>query len=78
MDRFEYVRLPLALIPDEIIQEYQLHRLAHNGHIYCEIHRGMYGLPQMGILANNLLTQQLTPFGYYQLQHTPGLWQHRW
>jgi hypothetical protein len=38
----------------------------------------MYGLPQAGILANQLLTKRLEPHGYYQCRHTPGLWRHKW
>ncbi len=39
----------------------------------------MYGLPQAGILANQLLEQRLAAIeGYYQCQHTPGLWRHIW
>jgi hypothetical protein len=38
----------------------------------------MYGLPQAGILANQLLTKRLEPQGYYQYRHTPGLWRHKW
>jgi hypothetical protein len=38
----------------------------------------MYGLPQAGILANQLLTKRLAPHGYYQCRHTPGLWHHKW
>jgi hypothetical protein len=34
----------------------------------------MHGLPQAGILANNLLKQRLCARGYYQCQHMPGLW----
>ena len=36
----------------------------------------MYGLPQAGILANNLLTKCLAEKGYYQSQYTPGVWKH--
>ncbi len=38
----------------------------------------MYGLPQAGIMANKLLEQQLSARGYYQCQHTLGLWRHMW
>ncbi len=38
----------------------------------------MYALPQDGILANKLLEQCLAIRGYYQCQHTPGLWHHMW
>ena len=29
MDRYEYMKLPLRIIPDEIIQQYKLHDLEH-------------------------------------------------
>jgi hypothetical protein len=38
----------------------------------------MYGLPQARILANKLLEECLAIRGYYQYQHTPGLWHHMW
>ena len=41
-----------------------------------EIQRGLYGLPQSGILANKILRERLKPHGYYKLPHTPGLWKH--
>ena len=41
-----------------------------------EIQRGMYGLPQAGILANKLLRERLAVHGYFELPHTPGLWKH--
>jgi hypothetical protein len=36
----------------------------------------MYGLPQAGILVNKLLKKHLAIRGYYQCQHTSGLWHH--
>jgi hypothetical protein len=45
MSRFEYMRLPLAIIPQEIIDAYNLMPMVHNGRVYIEIRRGMYGLP---------------------------------
>jgi hypothetical protein len=39
----------------------------------------MYGLPQAGILMQNLLKKQLNQHGYQQSKVTPGLWKHdRW
>ena len=73
----EYMRIPIGLIPPEIIAEYNLMALVHNGYIYIRISKGMYGLPQAGILANKLLETRLQPHGYYQCRHTPGLWKHR-
>jgi hypothetical protein len=36
----------------------------------------MYGLPQAGIIAQELLTEQLLKAGYTQRTTTPGFWQH--
>jgi hypothetical protein len=76
MSRYEYMRLPIALIPDEIIEQYNLLPLVRNGHVHVEIRRGMYGLPQAGIIANQLLTKNLAEDGYAPCVHTPGLWKH--
>eukprot|EP00957_Ditylum_brightwellii_P150137 11433157-Ditylum_brightwellii.AAC.1 len=43
-----------------------------------EIRKGMYGLPQAGILANKLSMERLSEHRYYPVQHTPGLWCHKW
>jgi hypothetical protein len=76
MARYEYMFLPISLIPQEIIDEYNLMEKVHNGRIYIEIQRGMYGLPQSGILAQDLLTKRLAKHGYRPCRHTPGLWKH--
>ena len=31
MDRYEYMKLPLKIVPEEIIQQYNLRNLAHKG-----------------------------------------------
>jgi hypothetical protein len=78
LDRFEYVRVRLEDIPDEFVAEYELLRFARDGWIYFEIRRGVYGLPQSGKLANDLLAKRLNAAGYYQALTTPGLWRHKW
>ena len=59
LDRPEYMRMPLDLIPEDFQNAYQLQEKAKNGYVYMEIQKGMYGLPQAGILANKLLKEQL-------------------
>jgi hypothetical protein len=56
MARFEYMKLPLALIPNKITSQYNLTSLASNGYVYLEIHKGMPGLKQAGRIANDHLT----------------------
>jgi len=78
MKRREYMRIKVDLIPVEFMDEYNLHNKVYNGYVYCEIRRGMYGLPQAGIIANQQLKKRLAPHGYYEVPHTPGLWRHTW
>ena len=47
--------IPIKLIPQEFIDLYQLQDKIKNGFLYCEIIRGMYGLPESGSLDNKLL-----------------------
>jgi hypothetical protein len=73
---FEYMRIPIELIPQEITAEYNLFSLVSDGHVYIEVQKGMYGLPQARILANQLLALSLAIHGYHQTKFTPGLWRH--
>jgi hypothetical protein len=61
---YEYMRLPLTILPHDIIEKYDLKRLAVNGWVYLKIRKGMYGLKQAGLLENQLLQKRLKPFGY--------------
>ncbi len=77
MARYEYMRLRIADMPEDVIVHYKLTDIAtHNGYIYCEIQKGMYGLPQAGIIAQQLLKKRLKVHGYHQSTITPGLWKH--
>jgi hypothetical protein len=76
MDRFEYMEMPIKLIPQEIINLYKLQSNVKEGYVYMEIRKGMYGLPQAGILVNKLLRERLAVNGYREQPHTPGLWKH--
>ena len=78
LDRPEYVRIKLSDIPQEFIDEYDLTTFARDGWIYFEITKGVYGLKQSGKLANDLLTDRLAEYDYYQCHTTPGLWRHKW
>jgi hypothetical protein len=77
LPRFENMKILLSRFPEEIIQKYNLNALAVDGWVYIEIRKGMYGLKQAGLLANQLLQTRLAPFGYYPARHTPGLWLHK-
>ncbi len=79
MTRYEYMRLKLADMPDDTIEHYKLRDVATpDGYVYCEIQKGMHGLPQAGIIAQELLAKGLKEHGYSQSETTPGLWKHEW
>ncbi|EJK49677.1 hypothetical protein THAOC_31417, partial [Thalassiosira oceanica] len=77
LKRPEYIRMKLSDIPDEIIREYNLRaRATPDESLYIKINKGMYGLPQAGLLANELLEKRLNKSGYHQSKLVPGLWTH--
>jgi hypothetical protein len=71
------MKMLLSRFPGEIVNKYNLDALAVDGWVYIEIRKGMYGLKQAGLLANQLLQTRSAPFGYYPARHTPGLWLHK-
>ena len=69
------MRIPLTIIPQEIIDTRDLKALVNKqGWIYMRIEKGVYGLKQARIIAKQELVKHMAPFGYHPVQHTPGLW----
>ncbi len=78
MKRYEYMRIKITDIPKEIINEYIISEIAMDDvNIYCEIQKGMYGLPQAGIIAQELPQECLPKARYRQSKIIPGLWTHK-
>ncbi len=76
LEYYEYMRTPIGLFPIWIVNKFDLLNKVVKGHIYLEMRRAVWGLPQAGILANKLLHKCLAPNGYYKCKQTPGLWRH--
>ena len=77
MARPKYMRMKLKDLPAEFVELYNLtDKVNSNGHIHIKIQKGMYGLPQAGILAQEFLKKCLNKHGYCQSPITPGLWCH--
>jgi hypothetical protein len=77
MERFECMRIPVKHIPQCIIDTYNLTPYIRHGSVIVEIRKGVYSLPQAGILvAYNRLIKQLATSGYFPSKHTPGLFCH--
>jgi len=71
--RYEYVRLKIADIPEDVIKPYNLREKATpDGSVYIEIRKGMYGLPQASVLVQQLLEKRLNKHRYTQSKIIPG------
>ena len=74
LPRYEYMRLCIADMPDDIVKHYNLRdKATPDGYVYCKIQKGMYGLPQAGIIAQQLLEERLGKHGYCQSKTFPSL-----
>ena len=76
MTEFEYMRMALRDIPNEIIQQYNLNSLQEDGWVYIQIEKGMPGLKQAGKIANDKLKLHMRTHGYIPCERTPALWRH--
>jgi hypothetical protein len=57
----EFVKIKINDIPEEIINKYKLcGKVTPNGFVYIIATKGMYGLPQAGLIANKLLERDST------------------
>ena len=72
------MRIAANLVPEEFIEMCNLQDKIKNGYISMRIIRGIYGLPQAERLASDLLKQCLAEEDYFEVDHTPGLFKHRW
>ena len=71
--------LKICNIPEDLALHYNLvSKVKSDGYVYTYIRRGMYGLPQLGLLAHQLLEKRLNTEGYSQDKLVSGLWTHSW
>ena len=53
------MQLFFYIIPQDIIDEYNLTEIVHNGKLYMNIWKGMYGLTQSGIISYDIFKKHL-------------------
>ena len=79
MDQSEYMRLKLINLPNSILYHYNLtENTTRDGYVYVRIKQGMYGMPKVGLIAQQLPEKQLNKKGYHQSGINPGIWKHKW
>ena len=75
---YEYMRFHIDMIPQEVIDEYNLMSIVENdGWCYVEIRKALYGLSQAGYISNIELKRVLAEEGYIPSKFTPGLFKHK-
>ena len=55
MQQYEYAQIPVRWVPADIMKKHNLQEKIHNGNVYVEIRKGMYGLKQAARLAYDRL-----------------------
>ena len=60
MAQYKCMHLKLCDIPEDVALHYNLaSKFKSYGYVYTEIKRGMYGLPQSGLIAQQLLEKRV-------------------
>ena len=60
MAQYKYMLLNLCDIPEDVSRHYNLAtKVKNDRYVYIKIRCGMYGLPQSGILSQQLLEKRL-------------------
>ena len=76
MKRYEYILVPVDMIPDGIFKEYKLNDLVQNNKVLVKIRKGLYGLPQVGQMSYEKLVTHLKHGDYIPTGNTPALFKH--
>ena len=77
MNRYKYIQLPFDIIPQEIINEYNLTNISHNVKVNIAIWKVMYGLSQSERIEHERFKNHLEKHRYQPIEFTPGIWNHK-
>ena len=59
MDRSEYIMIQISMIPQKIVDKYNLKEKYHNGYIFARVTKEIHGLPQAGRIPNDTIVKHL-------------------
>ena len=75
--RSECMRLQLSNLLESVVKQYNLEaKSTKDCYVYVEIKQGMYGLPQEGLIAQEMIEKLLNKKSYKQSDITLGFWMH--
>ena len=66
----EYMKIPINVIPAELIQKYNLDRFYERGYVSVILHKTLWGHPEAGRLSQKKLIKHLNANGYYETNTT--------
>ena len=67
MAQSKYMRFKLSDLPESVVQHYYLEeKTTRDGYVYVKIKRGVYGLSQVSLIAQQLLKKRLNKKVYSQ------------
>ena len=65
MARSKFMRPKLSYLPESLVQQYNMEAKAtRDVYVHVHIRQGMYGLPQAGLIARQLLEKRINKQGY--------------
>ena len=64
MNNAEYIKIDIKIIPQDIIDKYDLLSNQYDRYIHVRIEKGMYGLVQAGIIAYEALKDNIKTYVY--------------
>ena len=70
LTRPEYLRIAAKFLPPTVIQSHNLQQYIRNNALLFQVNKGMYGLPQAGLLAQQRLITHLASAGCHQTDTT--------
>ena len=78
LEDYQYIRFAINMIPQDIIDEYNLEAIVHeDSYCYVEIRKVMYGLHKEAYVASAKLKRVLGLEGYVLSKFTLGLFTHK-
>eukprot|EP00957_Ditylum_brightwellii_P064743 4913372-Ditylum_brightwellii.AAC.1 len=71
MENYKYINIPMELIPEEIIEQYNLKVITYNSNVYIKVQKGVYRLPQAGCISHDQMVAHLQKYSYTPCKFTP-------
>ena len=78
LEEYECLRIHISIMPEKFMKQRELEELKDKDGCACtEVHGGMCGFPQAGMLAHKDLLKRLKVHGHTPTTFAPGLWTHQ-